>query len=136
MTNKTIVLPFNEESYAEFVEDKSGYKAFVNAWIDAHPEFFPDTIHKGWSLHGFTRNSVKQGIRVRRIVTKADPEVWQIRPAFVMPYMTCDTATAEQILFLGAWAPDWALARVFEKDVMTIYRLRTHMGRYNMVGNG
>jgi hypothetical protein len=30
--------------------------------------------------------------------------------------------------------PDWALARVFKKDVMTIYRLRTSLGRYTLVG--
>ncbi len=132
--NKTIVLPFDEDTYDEFIVDKSAYKAHVQAWIDAYPELFPETIGDGWSLHGFTKESVKQGIRVRRIITKADQEVWQIRPAFVMPYMTCDTATADKILFLQEWAPAWALAHAFEKDVMTIHRLSTHMGRYNMVG--
>ncbi|MCP4401977.1 MAG: hypothetical protein GY801_32345, partial [bacterium] len=58
--------------------------------------------------YGFTKESVKQGRRVRRIVTKADGEVWQIRPSFVMPSMTCDTYTAEKILFLQKWAPCWA----------------------------
>lgn len=106
--NKTIVLPFTEETYAEFTEDKPAYKAHVQAWIDAHPELFPKTIGEGWSLYGFTQESVKQGIRVRRLVTKTDEEVWQIRPAFVMPYMTCETKTAEKILFLEKWAPTWA----------------------------
>jgi hypothetical protein len=132
--NKTIVLPFDEQTYLEFIEDKPAYKAYVQAWIDAHPELFPETIHEGWSLYGFTRESVKQGIRVRRIVTRADNEVWYLRPAFVMPYMTCDTATAEKILFLTKWAPAWALAHVFERDVMTIHRLTNRMGRYNIVG--
>jgi hypothetical protein len=134
VANKTIVLPFDHATYAELVEDPSAYKALVNMWIQAHPELFPATIGEGWSLYGFTRDSVKQAIRVRRIVTKADGEVWHIRPSFVMPYMTCDTATAEKILFLAKWAPDWALARVFEKDVMTIERLKIQMGRYNLVG--
>jgi len=132
--NKTIVLPFDEATYPEFMTDNSAFKNHVQAWIDTHPELFPETIHGGWSLHGFTRESVKQGIRIRRIVTKDDGEVWQIRPAFVMPYMTCDTATAEKILFLQKWAPAWALAHAFEKDVMTIHRLTNHMGRYNLVG--
>ena len=48
--------------------------------------------------------------------------------------MTCDTKTAEKILFLQKWAPSWALAHVFEKDVMTIHRLINHVGRYNIVG--
>ena len=134
VTNKTIVLPFAEETYARILDDKSAYKALLNVWIQAHPELFPAQIGEGWSLHGFTKTSVKQGIRMRRIIMKADGEVWQIRPSFVMPYMTCDTQTAEKILLLEKWAPAWALAHVFEKDVMTIHRLRQHMGRYNLVG--
>jgi hypothetical protein len=134
LVNKTIVLPFDEDTYAELFDEKVAYKAAVNAYIATYPELFPDTIRDGWSFYGFTQESIKQGFRMRRIVTKADNEVWQLRPSFVMPYMTCDTDTAEQILFLAKWAPDWALARVFQKDVMMIYRLKTHMGRYNMVG--
>lgn len=101
--NKTIVLPFHEDTYDEFIVDKSAYKAHVQSWVDVYPELFPETIGEGCSLHDFTKESVKQGIRVRRIITKADQEVWQIRPAFVMPYMTCYTATADNILFLQEW---------------------------------
>ncbi len=108
--NKTIVLPFDEDTYDEFIIDKTADKAHVQAWIDVDPELFPETIGDGWSLHRFTKESVKQGIRVRRIITKADREVWHIRPAFVMPDMTCDTATADKILFWQEWAPAWALA--------------------------
>jgi hypothetical protein len=132
--NKRIILPFDEATYPEFVCNRRAYKAFLTAHIHAHPELFPPTILDGWSFYGFTEASTKQEIRLRRIQTKVDGEVWQIHPSFLMPYMTCDTATAEQILFLAKWAPDWALARVFEKDVMTIYRVRTSLGRYNLVG--
>jgi len=86
--NKTIVLPFDEATYLELLTDTAAYTAYVQSWIDAHPELFPATIGAGWSLNGFTRESVKQGIRLRRILTTADQEVWHIRPAFVMPYMT------------------------------------------------
>jgi hypothetical protein len=132
--NKTIVLPFAEETYDDILDDNAAYKMQLNDYIEKFPELFPETIGDGWMLHGFTHESIKQGIRLRRILTKADGEVWQIRPSFVMPYMTCETETAEKILFLAKWAPDWALARVFETDVMMIYRLKTHMGRYNIVG--
>ncbi len=134
VNNNTIVLPFDENTYAELLKDTSASKAFVNAWIEAPPEVFPGKIGGGWSLHGFTKDSVKQGIRVRRIVTKTDGEVWQLRPSFVMPSMTCDTNTAGKILFLQKWAPAWALVHAFEKDMMTIYRLTNRMGRYNIVG--
>ena len=134
MTNKTIILPFDEATYATLLEDTSAYKACVQGYIDAHPELFPDTIRDGWSLYGFPQPSIKQGLRVRRLLTKADGQVWQLRPSFMMPYMTCKTALAEHILFLQKWAPAWALAHVFELDVMTIHRLSRHMGRYNLVG--
>jgi len=97
-TNKTIVLPFDEKTYSDLIENKSAYKAFLKDCIETCPELFPKTIDLGWSLYGFTKDSIKQGIRVRRIVTLMDNEVWQIRPSFVMPYMTCETKTAEKIL--------------------------------------
>lgn len=104
--NKTIVLPFDEDTYDELLDDKMTYKAEVNAYIEVYPELFPDTIRDGWSFYGFTQKPLKQGIRMRRRVTTADEEVWQLRPSFVMSYMTCDTDTAENILFLAKWAPD------------------------------
>jgi hypothetical protein len=133
--NKTIILPFDKATYPTLLAEPPAYKAALAEYITRYPELFPDSIVGGWSLYGFTRPSVKQdGLRCRRILTKLDAEVWQIQPAFVMPYMTCDTATADHILFLSKWAPDWALARVFEKDVMQVYRLRTSVGRYSIVG--
>jgi hypothetical protein len=134
LPNKTIVLPFDEATYPDMLNDNPTYKAYLQSWIDDHPELFPETIGEGWSLNGFTRESAKQGIRQRRIITTADQEVWHIRPAFVMPYMTCETATAEQILFLRKWAPVWALAHAFHTDVMFIHRLTLQIGRYNLVG--
>ena len=133
--NKTIVLPFEEATYDDVFADKTAYRAFITEQMHRYPELFPPSMKDGWSFHGVTKPSEKQdGLQLRRILTQADQEVWQIRPSFVMPYLTCDTMTAEKILFLAKWAPDWALARVFEKDVMMIYRLKTHMGRYNIVG--
>jgi hypothetical protein len=134
IANKRIILPFEETTYPELFRNRRAYKAFLTEQIQAHPELFPPTMTAGWSLYGCTAPSVKHNLSLRRIQTKADQEVWQIHPSFLMPYMTCDTATADEILFLAKWAPDWALARVFKKDVMTIYRLRTSLGRYNLVG--
>lgn len=132
--NKRIILPIDETTYDDLLSHRHTYRAFLNAQIQAHPELFPPTIRDGWSFYGVTAASTKQGLRLRRIQTKADGEVWQLHPSFMMPYMTCDTATADDILLLAKWAPDWALAYVFKKDVMTIYRLRTALGRYNLVG--
>jgi hypothetical protein len=132
--NKRIILPIDETTYSDLMGNRRAYKAFLTDHIQRHPELFPPTIREGWSFYGVTATSTKCDLRLRRIQTKADGEVWQLHPSFVMPYMTCDTATADDILFLATWAPDWALARVFKKDVMTIYRLRSSLGRYNLVG--
>jgi hypothetical protein len=132
--NKTIVLPFDETSYPALLADRTAYKAHIGDLFQRHPELFPEAMNDGWILYGMTRPSAKQALRLRRLQTTRNQEVWQIRPAFVLPYMTCDTATADDMLFLTKWVPDWALARVFKKDVMTIYRLRTSLGRYNLVG--
>ncbi|RKZ49198.1 MAG: hypothetical protein DRR08_31165 [Candidatus Parabeggiatoa sp. nov. 2] len=135
IANKSLTLPFEKETYAELLADKLAFKAFLVEQIKAHPELFPDTIHQqGFRLFGFVPESVKQGLRLRRIQTIADNQVWQIKLTEVMPYMTMDTNTAQNILFLSRWAPNWTLSQVFEKDEMTIERLKTQMGRYNMVG--
>ncbi len=42
--NKTIVLPFDQETYPKFITDKPAYKAHVNMWIEAAPELFLFTI--------------------------------------------------------------------------------------------
>lgn len=125
----------DETTYIDLIKDKAAYKAYLNEQIQAYPELFPQTFSEGWSLHGFTRPSAKyQDLRCRRVLTLVDGEVWQIRPAFIMPYMTCDTATAEKLLFLAKWVPNWALAHAFDKDERLIDRLHAHMGRYSLVG--
>ena len=135
VANKPLILPFEEATYEELITDKAAYRAFIIEQMQRYPELFPPSMKDGWSFYGLTRPSKEQqGLQLRRILTKPDREVWQIHPSFMMPYMTCDTETADDILFLANWAPDWALARVYKKDVMMIYRLRTHMGRYNIVG--
>ena len=134
LANKSIIRTEEKETYAELLTDKSAFKTFLTEQINAYPELFPDTIHQGFRLFGFVPKSVKQELRLRRIQTIADNQVWQIKPSFVMPYMTMDTDTAQKILFLSRWAPNWALSQVFEKDGMTIERLKTHIGRYSLVG--
>ena len=55
--NKTIVLPFDEATYADLIADKVAYKAILPEQIHAHPELFPTTIFDGWDLHCLTRPS-------------------------------------------------------------------------------
>jgi hypothetical protein len=101
--NKTIVLPFDQTRYAALIDNREAYKAHIQALFTQYPELFPAAMSKGWILYGMTRTSAKQSLKLRRIQTTEDQEVYQIRPAFVMPYMTCETQTAERIVFLAQW---------------------------------
>lgn len=47
--------------------------------------------------------SRKQQINLRRIEMKENGEVYQIRPSFLMPYMTAHTDDVEKALFLRLW---------------------------------
>jgi hypothetical protein len=135
INNKKIILNFNsKKDYSEKVNDKKKYKTYIETQIQLYPELFPPSIKERWVLYGFVSDSKKQNLKIRRIQTLKDKEVWQVYPSFVMPYMTCTTAEAEKILFLSNWVPDWALADVFGIDAMKIYRLRTHVSRYSIVG--
>lgn len=39
--NKTIVVFFDEDGYADLVESKHVYKEYLKAFIDEYPELFP-----------------------------------------------------------------------------------------------
>ena len=132
--NKKIIIFFKEEDYDKIIENKIIFKTYLEEQINKYPELFPSNINSGFSLNGFVPQSKKQDIKIRRIITKSDSEVWQIQPSFIMPYMTCKTSDASDYLFLLRWCPYWALSTVFVKDAMFYYRLHNHFGRYNMVG--
>jgi len=109
--------------------------------MDEFPELFPATVELGYLLHDILPESKKMpGIRLRRIkvVSTDSPleeDVFTIRPAFVMPYMTGYTTDVEKALFLRKWAvPPWALAYVFGRDESYWYRLENRFGRNSIVG--
>ncbi len=78
--------------------------------------------------------SAKQQIPIRRILLK-DASAYNIRPSFLMPYMTARTAEVEGPLFLRKFGvPFWALARVFGGDPMSWYRMECGLGRFSVVG--
>ena len=58
-----------------------------------------------------------------------------IAPAFVMPYMTGRNQEVNQALFLMRFhVPCWAIAHVFGRDAMYLYRFEQGLGRFNVVG--
>jgi hypothetical protein len=100
----------------------------------AYPELFPPEIGSGFSLHG-SYTSTKQELVVRRIKMSVSGQVCQIRPSFVMPYMSAKTDEIEKALYLRHWGvPFAALAYVFGRNAMFWYRAWLTLGRPSLVG--
>ncbi len=133
--NRTIVLNFTtEHNYCELLRDGPRFRSFLNAASVHSPELFPPLLHHGFHLHGFIY-SIKQDLSIRRIRLKANGQVYQIRPSFVMPYMTIRTSEASNVLMLRQWGvPFWMLARLGGHDHMFWYRMYASMGRCSIVG--
>ena len=85
--DKTICLPLPDGVvYDEWIEDSVGYRQYLNEQIAEHPELFPPEIGQGYWLDGFV-TSKRQQMKTRRIILKANRQVYQIRPDTVLPYM-------------------------------------------------
>ena len=101
--------------------------------IKDHPELFPASIHKGYTLKD-CRLPQKLLVLIRRIEIPGEGS-FSIRPSFVMPSMTGFTSEVEKGLFLRKFnVPFWALAHVFGRDPMYWYRLECALGRNSIVG--
>lgn len=85
--DKSICLPIGDDiDYATLVEDRERYQTYLDKQIAQHPELFPADISGGYRFHGFV-NSVRQGIKTRRIRLTSTQDAYQIRPDLVTPYM-------------------------------------------------
>lgn len=130
---RTICLPITEEAYARIVDDPSEFRRTLDDAFRHAPELFPIDFANGYQFKD-DRMSIKQRIRIRRIVLK-EGTAYSIRPSFLMPYLTARTDDVEAPLFLRKFGvPFWALARVFGRDAMFYYRLECALGRASVVG--
>ena len=132
---KTICLPFeNEARYEQCLRDDSEYRKHLEHWAGIHPELFPPEIGEGFIFYGSYR-SRKRRIDLRRIEMKKSREVYQIRPSFLMPYLTAQTDEVEKALYLRLWNVSFdGLAYVFGRDAMYWYRMTLQLGRPALVG--
>ena len=130
--NKTICLPFEQNSYEKIVSDSVKFRKYLDRMIEAFPELFPKEIEKGYRMKD-SYYSKKQSLRIRRI--EVENSGYSIRPSFVMPYMTALTSDVEKILFLRKFAvPFCALSYSFGKNPMYWYRMEQSIGRNSIVG--
>src|SRR3982750_4688770 len=131
--HRTICLPIAEETSRRIVAAPGAFRHTLDDAFRRMPELFPAGFAHGYQLKD-DRTSVKQGLRIRRILLK-DGTAYSIRPSFLMPYLTARTADVEGPLFLRRFGvPFWALARVFGHDPMFWYRLECGLGRSSVVG--
>jgi len=134
--DKTICLPIEEGiEYENLVKDQQEYRSYLNQMIEKYPEIFPEEIEKGYKLHGFVESS-RQKLKMRRIRLKENKEAYQIRPDFVMPYMSERTEIAEKALYLKEKGlPYEGIAFVLGKSEKHWYRLCQSLGRVSLVGS-
>ncbi len=115
----------------ECIFDGHELRALIAETIKNHPELFPAGIKKGFKMKDL-RQSVKQGIVIRRIVI--DSIAWSIHPSFIMPYMSANTKDAEKALFMRKFAvPFWAIARSHGRDHMFWFRISQSIGDHSVL---
>jgi hypothetical protein len=132
---KQIVLPMTRPQYDAIWQDPGRVRAFLDGWVRAAPELFPAGFDRGYSLHGFGRESRKlPGLRLRKVVT-ADGASYRLRPSFLAGYMTGTVDALSYPLLLAAHGvPAWLLAAGFGRNEMYWYRLLERLGRASLVG--
>ena len=133
---KTIVLPFaTQESYFAMIPDTNTFREQLFHVYALHPELFPLDFDKGFHFCGVIK-SKKLGITQRKVRLLANGQTYQIRPSFVMPYMTGLYDELEKALYLRKWGvPFYALTYCFGHDDMFWYRNFVDLGRNNIVGS-
>lgn len=133
--SKTICVPApSEADYQKLIQHGHTFRHFLDAAIAKHPELFPSGIAHGYWLHDSV-HSKKRNLTTRRIKLVTTQAVYQVRPDFVLPYMTGMTDDVEKALYLRRFGvPVEALADVFGRNSSYWYRLHQSLGRCSIVG--
>ena len=134
--NKSICLPISEAiNYEQLVEDREAYRRYLDEQIAAHPELFPEEIERGYRFHGWVESS-RQHVKTRRIYLPSTQEAYQLRPDFVMPYMSETAEVAGKALYLRKHGLSYdGIAYVLGRSEMHWYRVCQALGRASIVGS-
>jgi hypothetical protein len=132
---KSICIPFkSEDHYASCVADPEGFRQYLLDLHSRHPELLPAGFEHGFVFHDKSW-SIKQRVLTRRLRLIATGQLYQVRPSFLMPYLTARTEMVERGLYLRQWGvPFDALAYLFGGDAMFWYRAEVTLGRPSLVG--
>lgn len=134
--DKTICLPIEEGiEYDVLVQSPHEYRAYLDKMMEKYPELFPLEMEKGYKLQGLLI-SKRQNLITRRIRLKANKEAYQVRPDFVMPYMSERVELAEKALYLRSKGlSDEGIGRVLGKSEKHWYSVCQSLGRMSLVGS-
>lgn len=134
--DKTICLPIAAGlDYECLVADREAFRQYLNDQIAVHPELFPSGIEAGYRFHGWVESS-RQQLKTRRILLPSTQEAYQLRPDFVMPYMSETAVMADKALYLRKQGLSYeGIASVLGRSEMHWYRLCQSLGRVSIVGS-
>jgi hypothetical protein len=134
--DKTICLPIAESiNYEKLVEKREDYREYLNKKIEENPELFPEGIEKGYQFHGFVESS-RQGLKMRRIFLPTTQEAYQLRPDFVMPYMSETAEEAGKAMYLRKHGLSYeGITYILGRSEMHWYRVCQAIGRASIVGS-
>ena len=131
--HRTICVPIAEALYPRIVSDPNEFRRTLNERFRELPELFPKNFAAGYQLKD-SYVSAKLGVTIRRIIL-TDGVAYNVRPSFLMPYMTAHTEDVQVPLFLRKFGvPFWALAYAFGHSPMYWYRMECGLGRFSVVG--
>ena len=100
-----------------------------------NPELFPEEIERGYRFHGWVESS-RQHVKTRRIYLPSTKEAYQLRPDFVMPYMSETAEVAGKALYLRKHGLSYdGIAYVLGRSEMHWYRVCQALGRASIVGS-
>lgn len=130
-----IVLPADQSTYAQQMQDRSQFRDWVDRMYQQYPELFPEAFGEGYYLHDLRLSKKMPEVPIRRVRLKHTRTVYRIVPSFVLPYMTGYTADVEKALFLRRFGvPFWGLTYIFGRNDMYWQRIVAQLGRYDLVG--
>ncbi len=133
--SRCIVLPVDQATYQQIVNDRSAFRVYVDELFSQHPELFPEAWVGGYQLHDLRPSRKIPEVSIRRIRLQATETVYRVVPSFVLPYMTGYAADVEKALFLRRFGvPFWGLTYVFGRNDMYWQRIVARLGRYDVVG--
>ncbi|WP_019503937.1 hypothetical protein [Pleurocapsa sp. PCC 7319] len=117
--DKSICLPVSsEEQYQQLIANNHNYRAYLLQLYAKYPEIFPREMEAGFSFHDWVVSS-KQELSMRRIKLKANQQVYQLRPDFIMPYMVGKTDEIDKPMYLRQFGvPFDALSYVFGRKYL------------------